>query len=80
MDKIDLSQHGEDIEVFNHYSSKGSIPVIIIGGKYFRIGAGENLGMDSDVNVLVALLCKSSNNAVGYCQADEIKTLEEQLE
>ncbi|MFH0836589.1 MAG: hypothetical protein V1870_00510 [Candidatus Aenigmatarchaeota archaeon] len=79
IDIIDISQYKEDLEAFHHYSPKGTIPVIIIGGKYFRIGSGESIGKDMDTKVLTALLCKATDNAVAYCNSDEIMTLEKQV-
>lgn len=46
-----------DRETFSEYSPEGYIPVVIIGCKYFRVGAGTNLGEEEEARALSALLC-----------------------
>lgn len=68
--EIDKVQPPEqDIKVFQHYSPKGSIPLIVLGGKYFRIGSGETNGAANETAALTALLCKITNSpsVVGAC-------------
>ncbi|MBI5332236.1 MAG: thioredoxin family protein [Candidatus Aenigmarchaeota archaeon] len=77
IDVIDIETYKTDLEAFKHYSPSGTIPVIIIGGKYFRIGSGEGIGNDVDEKVLTALFCKATGNAVAYCNSDEIRVLED---
>lgn len=56
----------EDTDVFNRYSdiNQGYIPFLILGGKYIRVGAGENLGSTEEESrkleeeALTAILCK----------------------
>jgi thiol-disulfide isomerase/thioredoxin len=73
--EIDIEQPPIEIEIFNHYSPEGSIPVIVIGGKYFRVGSGEHLGADGEANVLTALICKAANDPIADCQREEIASL-----
>jgi thiol-disulfide isomerase/thioredoxin len=55
-----------DAEVFNRYAdiNPGYVPFLILGGKYARMGAGENLGADEEESkkleeqALTAILCK----------------------
>jgi len=57
--EIDKAQPpAQDMKVFNHYSPNGNIPVVIIGGKYFRIGSGETNGVEGEIIALTALMCK----------------------
>jgi len=51
-----------DGDVFSKYSKDGYIPATIIGGKYYRVGSGENLGEEENVKNLTALICKLTNN------------------
>lgn len=38
----------KDLDVFTKYNPSGTIPTIIIGCKYFRIGSGEGSGEEAD--------------------------------
>lgn len=51
-----------DSEVFNKYSEEGYVPATVIGGKYYRVGSGENLGEEENSKTLTALICKLTNN------------------
>ncbi|MFH1451264.1 MAG: hypothetical protein ABIF89_01480, partial [bacterium] len=51
----------EDQEIFSQYSD-GSIPTIIVGCKYYRVGSGENLGEEKETNALRAIICKVTGN------------------
>ncbi len=77
--EIDLEQPTLEMEIFNHYSPDGKIPVVVIGGKYFRVGSGESLGQAEDENALTAILCKASGDPIAECSSQEIKALENQL-
>jgi len=65
--EIDVSYTEEDMEAFKHFSPDGRIPVIIMGGKYYRIGAGEHLGEEGEKQVLTALLCELTDNPIEEC-------------
>jgi hypothetical protein len=74
--EIDLSQPPTEMAIFKHYSLEGTIPLIVIGGKYYRIGSGEKLGADAETNTLTALLCKATNDPISDCSLPEVKSLE----
>jgi hypothetical protein len=73
--EIDIEQPPIEIEIFNHYSPEGSIPVIVIGGKYFRVGSGEFLGEEAEAQVLTALLCKVTNSSIADCSQPAVAEL-----
>ena len=77
--EIDQGIGEEDGMVFTHYSPEGKIPLIVIGGKYFRIGAGETLGKELEENVLTALFCKVTNNPIEECSSPDIQALVNQI-
>ena len=77
--EIDLEQPPLEMEIFKHYSTEGKIPVIVIGGKYFRVGSGESFGQETETNVLTAILCKVSGDPIEDCLRPEVKELENQL-
>jgi len=51
-----------DRDIFSRYSTEGYIPALVIGCKYYRVGAGENDGEEIETQNLTALLCKLTNN------------------
>ncbi|MBZ1356526.1 MAG: thioredoxin family protein [Candidatus Nealsonbacteria bacterium] len=51
----------EDRDIFNRYS-EGGVPLIVVGCKYSRVGAGTNWGEEDDQNFISALNCKLTNN------------------
>ncbi len=77
--EIDISYTEEDTEVFNHFSPEGSIPVVIIGGKYYRIGAGEHLGEQGEEQVLTALLCSITESPIQECSEPAIQQMMESI-
>jgi len=79
MTEIDLEQPSLEMEIFKHYSPEGQIPLIVIGGKYFRVGSGESLGQAMEESVLTAILCKASGDPIPECSSPEAKGLENQL-
>ena len=46
----------EDMDVFSKYST-GGIPTLVLGCKYYRVGAGTQLGEEEEAKVLTALIC-----------------------
>lgn len=46
-----------DMDVFGKYST-GGIPTLVFGCKYYRVGAGTQLGEEGEAKVLTALICK----------------------
>jgi len=59
-----------DSEIFNQYSdiNPGYVPFLVLGCKYARVGAGENLGKDEEESkileeqALTAIVCKLTDN------------------
>jgi len=47
----------EDTDVFNKYST-GGIPTLVLGCKYYRVGAGVQSGEEQETKDLTALICK----------------------
>lgn len=50
-----------DSEVFSKYST-GSIPTLVLGCKYYRVGSGERSGEEEETKNLTALICKLTDN------------------
>jgi len=51
----------EDMDIFYQYST-GSIPTLVLGCKYYRIGSGERSGKEAESNNLTALICELTEN------------------
>jgi len=77
--EIDTEPDDDHIVTFNHYSEEGYIPAVIIGGKYFRIGSGEQFGAEAEKDILTAILCKSTNNPIDACNEPEVAELISQI-
>jgi thiol-disulfide isomerase/thioredoxin len=73
--EIDQGIGAQDQAVFNHFSPEGKIPLIIIGGRYFRIGSGEPIGQAAEFSALTALLCEITNNSAQICSQKDIQSL-----
>ncbi len=58
-----LSENGlsNDKDVFSRYST-GSIPALIVGCKYYRIGSGEGLGEAQEREALTKVICRVMEN------------------
>lgn len=57
-----------DQNIFEQYSS-GSIPAIVLGCKYYRIGSGERAGEEVEKTGLKKLICSLTNNQpASVCQ------------
>ena len=70
-----------DGEVFASYNPGGSIPTIVLGCTYYRIGAGISLGEAQEEKVLTALICDlTDGQPEAVCSAPEIVALMDQLE
>jgi len=50
-----------DMDIFKKYS-RGSIPTLVLGCKYYRIGSGESEGEELESKNLTALICKLTEN------------------
>lgn len=87
-DTIDFHENidsSTDSEVFQKYSdiNPGYVPFLIMGCKYVRVGAGENLGKDDaesqklEEEALTAILCKlTDGKPEGVCASVKDKTSE----
>ena len=51
----------EDMDVFSKYST-GGIPTLVLGCKYYRIGAGVQSGEEEETKNLTAVICKLTGN------------------
>ena len=51
----------EDMDVFNKYST-GSIPTLVLGCKYYRVGSGEGAGEEEEIKNLTSLICELTGN------------------
>jgi len=51
----------KDYDVFSRYST-GSVPTLVIGCKYYRVGSGEAAGEASEKESLRKVICKVTGN------------------
>jgi len=77
--EIDVTQPPTEMAIFSHYNPDGTIPLIVIGGKYYRVGSGERLGSYAETNALTALLCKATSDPISDCSLPEVKLLENNI-
>lgn len=77
--EIDLEPNSPHIPVFSHYSAEGKIPIVVIGGKYFRVGVVEKLGDVTEEAILTALICDVAGSPIDECESPEIQTLMNQI-
>jgi hypothetical protein len=78
--EIDAGTHTEeDLLVFNHFSPEGHIPLLVLGGHYFRIGAGESLGESGEEAALTALLCELTGSPISDCSESGVLELMGQI-
>lgn len=57
-DKISFHDNMNEIkdkEIFSKYSD-GGVPVIVLGCRYYRLGSGEQIGKDKEIEVLTKLI------------------------
>ncbi|HOI60077.1 MAG TPA: thioredoxin family protein [Candidatus Pacearchaeota archaeon] len=47
----------EDQDVYNQFGS-GGVPLVVLGGKYYREGAGENFGEEKEKEYLTKYICE----------------------
>lgn len=67
-----------DMEIFSKYS-EGSIPTLVFGCKYYRVGSGEQIGEAEESKILTALICKlTENQPLSVC--DAVQDLINQIE
>jgi len=71
-DNIDSTADGD---IFAKYSD-GHIPTWVLGCKYYRVGAGANMGEEQETKVLTALTYDlTGNKPVDVCTALKIEEL-----
>lgn len=51
----------KDRDILSKYST-GGIPTLVIAGRYYRVGSGENSGEEAETKNLTALICKVTNS------------------
>jgi thiol-disulfide isomerase/thioredoxin len=51
----------KEMDIFNKYST-GSIPTIVLGCKYYRVGSGEAAGAEKETENLTKLICDITGN------------------
>jgi len=59
MDKLDQDQ---DIQQKYAQINQGSVPFLVFGCRYARVGSGETYGEAEEEKFLTALICKLTNN------------------
>jgi thiol-disulfide isomerase/thioredoxin len=57
--QVEDSTEGQD--VYYEYGT-GGVPLVVLGGKYYREGAGEMLGEDTEKEVLTNYICELTGN------------------
>ncbi len=74
-----MNNAGADGGIFNRYST-GSIPTIVLGCQYYRIGAGVLIGADQEKKILTTLICTlTDNQPAAVCHDPEIAELIRQV-
>lgn len=77
--ELDISSTEEDELVFKHFSPDGGIPLVVIGGKYFRVSSGEKFGEEAEERTLTALLCDITENPIEECSSPDVSHLVSQI-
>ncbi len=63
-----------DSEIFGKYNPRGGVPTLVLGCKYYRVGAGTSMGEEQEAKVLTALICDlTDNKPVDVCTDPEIE-------
>ncbi|RZN37005.1 MAG: thioredoxin family protein [Methanophagales archaeon ANME-1-THS] len=76
-----MNNGDRDSEIFATYSPDGSIPTIVLGCTYYRVGAGVTIGADQEEKVLTALICAlTQKKPEEVCSNPEIVALITQIE
>ncbi len=68
----------ENMDIFSKYSD-GSIPALILGCNYSRVGSGEAVGEETETKNLTAIICKLTNGQPGNV-CDSVKDLTAQVD
>ncbi|MDD4358524.1 MAG: hypothetical protein PHY30_01770 [Candidatus Pacebacteria bacterium] len=56
----DYMDSDENEDYFFDYSD-GSMPLLVIADKYFRVGSGEKVGKEADINAISSIICGIQN-------------------
>jgi len=67
-----------DSDVFTQYSEERYVPATLIGCKYFRVGSGENVGIEENSDNLTALICDLTGGQPGSV-CGEVQDLIDQI-
>ncbi|MFA5714720.1 MAG: thioredoxin family protein [Candidatus Paceibacterota bacterium] len=51
-----------DQDVFSKYNATGSVPMLVIGCKYYRMGSGEASGEEAEKTALKQVICRATGN------------------
>lgn len=58
----------DETALWQRYDPAGSVPTVIIGCKYYRIGSGESIGQDEEASAITQLICSQlGSNAPSFC-------------
>ena len=61
-----------DMDIFSKYSLEGYVPALVLGCKYYRVGAGTQSGEEQETKDLTALICKlTDSQPADVCQQVE---------
>lgn len=61
--ELDRQEHPqEDYELFKVYNPKGSVPTLVLGCEYYRVGSGESLGEEAEEKALTQIFCELTGN------------------
>ncbi len=52
----DYMDSDDDEDYFFKYSN-GSMPLIVIADRYYRVGSGEKIGKEKDIEAIISLIC-----------------------
>ena len=67
----------DDMDIFQRYST-GGVPTLVLGCKYYRVGAGQTGEEEAETEYLTAIICKLTDNQPGGVCA-EVKDLVDQI-
>ena len=71
-----MGNFSADKEIFEKYNPFGGIPLLVLGCKYYRLGAGISIGEEQEAKVLTALICDlTDSKPVEVCTDPEIEAL-----
>ncbi|MFA5108297.1 MAG: thioredoxin family protein [Candidatus Micrarchaeia archaeon] len=76
-DKVDLRIYDVDVQgqtpaseeaIWAKYNPGGSIPTLVIGCKYYKIGSGESIGEDTEKAAIRKIICEElGTDAPSFC-------------